>query len=294
MTIAGVLASRKGVSWQARMLRRAIRRRLQKWRYRSIDWGSIPVFFANSFPKSGTHLLVQILKGFTRIGPAVDSGLPAIVTFDSLTGLPRSSTEITKDLDSLLPGEVAFGHLHAAPEVIARLCRGGIIPYFILRDPRDVVISHVYYLTDMAPNHVHHQYYASLPSFEARLQVSILGRQERDENFPNIRRRFEPYLCWLKQLQVLTLRFEDFVLDREKAVQKVLDHAVQNGFPLAVTYQQGVSFLINSINPQRSPTFRSGKIGTWKEKFTPELKELFKDVVGDLLVQLGYEEDNNW
>jgi hypothetical protein len=34
--------------------------------------------------------------------------------------------------------------------------------------------------------------------------------------------------------------------------------------------------------------------GGWREFFTEEHKQLFKDVAGDLLVRLGYEKDNNW
>ena len=55
-----------------------------------------------------------------------------------------------------------------------------------------------------------------------------------------------------------------------------------------------LSALESSINPARSPTFRSGKTGEWKKHFTGEHKKLFKDVAGDLLVKLGYEKDNNW
>ena len=50
----------------------------------------------------------------------------------------------------------------------------------------------------------------------------------------------------------------------------------------------------SSINPTRSPTFRSGKTGEWKQHFTKEHKKIFKDVAGDLLVKLGYELNYDW
>ena len=49
-----------------------------------------------------------------------------------------------------------------------------------------------------------------------------------------------------------------------------------------------------SIDPKRSPTFRSGKAGGWQEAFTEEHKRLFKEVSGDLLIELGYEKDHGW
>ena len=36
------------------------------------------------------------------------------------------------------------------------------------------------------------------------------------------------------------------------------------------------------------------KVGGWKEFFTEEHKRLFKEVAGDLLVKLAYEENNSW
>jgi len=52
--------------------------------------------------------------------------------------------------------------------------------------------------------------------------------------------------------------------------------------------------LESSINPAKSPTFRSGKTGEWKKYFTEEHRKIFKDVAGDLLVRLGYESNNDW
>jgi hypothetical protein len=254
----------------------------------------VPILFGNSFPKSGTHLLTQVLRGLTRIGPAVDSGLPVIYTFHGTTGKLRDTERILHDLRRLRPGDVAYGHLHAVPELVAFLCQDGVAPYFIMRDPRDVVVSHVYYVTEMAPDHVHHTYYRELGSFDERLRVSILGRPDFEVPFPNIRQRFEPYLGWLDRLEMLVLRFEEMVVDREKSIGRMVDHAVNRGFPLAIDRDRAIEVLISSIQPERSPTFRRGKIGGWQDHFTSQHKQLFKDVAGDLLIRLGYEQNNDW
>ena len=271
-----------------------------------------PVFFANSFPKSGTHLLTQVMQGFTRCGPAVDSGLPAIVTFEGDTGRQRLESEILADLHRLLPGDIAYGHLHASAGIAAALCKDGVVPYFILRDPRDVAVSHVHYLTEMAQGHVHHRYFTNeLNSFDERLRVSILGLSEAsnpqeslpatlenhvssEKSFPNIYSRFEPYLGWLNYPEVLTLRYEDFVKERQVALRRVFDHAVQRGFVSSCEPARAVAILADSIEPERSPTFRSGKTGAWREAFNDDNKRLFKEVAGGLLVQLGYENSYDW
>jgi hypothetical protein len=279
----------------ARLARRSARRLAQAVRSRRVSFAGVPVLFANSFPKSGTHLLTQVLQGFPRLGPAVDSGLPAIVTFEGDTGRPRATGEILADLDRLLPGDIAYGHVHALPEAVEFLCSPGCCTYFILRDPRDVVVSHVHYVTDMEPNHIHHRYYTeSLSSFDERLSTSILGLPDPQIPFPDIRQRFEPYLGWLEQTEVLCLHYEDFITRREKALGQVFDHALRRGFPANCRRKEAVQILSASIDPQHSPTFRSGKIGGWRQQFTPEQKRLFKEVTGDLLQRLGYEQGKDW
>jgi hypothetical protein len=72
-----------------------------------------------------------------------------------------------------------------------------------------------------------------------------------------------------------------------------MDHFLAR-VPLQTTRQLILNSLETSINPKKSPTFRSGKTGEWKKHFTDEHKKIFKEVAGDLLVKLGYEKDNNW
>jgi hypothetical protein len=281
--------------WAARLLRRQIRRWEQMVRYRRLSLQGVPILFANSFPKSGTHLLTQVLQGFPHIGPAVDSGLPAIVVYEGQSGRQRPSDEIRVDLLRLRPADIAYGHLTAIPEVVSFLCQEGVAAFFILRDPRDVVVSHVHYVTEMEPNHIHHRFYTeNLHTFEERLMTSILGRPDPQVQFPHIRARFEPYLAWLDQTEILALRFEEFVADQSAAIGRVIDHAVGRGFPLACDRARAVDLLVGTLDPRRSPTFRTGKSGGWQACYSQAHKQVFKEVAGDLLIRLGYEKDHDW
>ncbi len=280
---------------QARLLRRDLRRAVQKWRYRRLDMQDLPVLFANSFPKSGTHLLTQVLRGFTLLGPVVNSGLPAVISYQGDSGKARTVSEILTDLKRLRPGDIAYGHLHAIPEVVSFLCQERFATCFLIRDLRDVVISHVHYVTEIAPAHAHHRYYTEvLQGFDERLRTSILGRPDWDQSFPDIGVRFKPYLGWLDRREVLILRYEDFVHDRKRVLEKVVDFSTSRGFFLSCEPGKAIEVLDAAINPQRSPTFRRGKTGSWRDHFTAEHKALFKQVAGDLLIRLGYERDYDW
>lgn len=280
---------------RGRLLRRQARRAVALLQHQRLSLAGVPVLFANSFPKSGTHLLSQILEGFTRLGPAVASGLPVILTYDNTSGEKRPPAAIQRDLQRLQPGDIGFGHLHAEPEIIRCLCQPAWASYFIYRDPRDVVVSHVFYLSEMQPGHVLRDYYVQqLDSLEARLETSIRGLPEGPLEFPDIRARFAPFLGWLQQPQVLSLQFEALVREPQAQIRQILQHAVERDFPLEVDRADAVQMLLDSIDPARSPTFRSGKTGGWRQHFTPHVNALFKATAGDLLIELGYEQDYDW
>lgn len=287
----------------------AISLRMLRWRgrriYAALRSGqnllkSSPVLFGNSVPKSGTHLLAQVLSAFPSIGLAVERGMGPILTFERQTGRQRATGEILSDLRQLSPGDLCFGHIVATDE-LRQYWRGrNVAHYFMLRDPRDVVISHAFYIADKATKNVHHSYYKSLESLEERITVSIQGRPEwrgdsdEDATFPDINGRYQKYLAWLTEQEICVLRFEEFLHAREANLSKMLDHAVQRGFKLKQTHDQAIQSLMAAIQPQKSFTFRKGESGNWREHFNAEHKVLFKQIAGDLLIQLGYEHDLNW
>ena len=268
---------------------------LQRIRFASLptpenDW---PILLSISFPKSGTHLLDQILLGFGNVAPFSRRLHSFYAEYEGESGRKRPPEGALRWLGSLRPGDIASAHLFARPEAVARVCTPAFVPYFIFRDPRDVVVSHVFYVTEMEPNHVHHAYYQSLPDFDARLKVSILGRPDVDIEFPDIVGRFTPYMDWLDQPSVMSIHFEDLIHDRVGILNRIIDHFLAR-VPLRADRSLLLESLENSINPSKSPTFRSGKTGEWKKHFTDEHKRIFKEVAGDLLIRLGCEKDNDW
>jgi len=252
-----------------------------------------PALLGISFPKSGTHLLDQILLGFNRVAPFSRRLHSFYAEYEGESGRKRSPDQALRWLDSLQAGDIASAHLFARPEAVTRVTTPAFVPYFIFRDPRDVVVSHVFYVTGIEPDHVHHDYYQSLPDFDARLKVSILGRADVDIEFPDIAGRFAPYLDWLDRPSVMKIHFEDLIHARTETLNHIIDHFLAR-VPLQATRELLLESLEASINPSKSPTFRSGKTGEWEKHFTQEHKKIFKDVAGDLLIRLGYEKDNNW
>jgi hypothetical protein len=285
MTIKSIL--RRGLYLSEKALQRA--------RFGSISGppGGWPILLGISFPKSGTHLLDQILLGFSRVAPFSRRLHSFYAEYEGESGIRRSPMQTLDWLDSLRPRDIASAHLFAQAEVLVRARSGRFVPYFIFRDPRDVVVSHVFYVTEMEARHVHHEYYTSLPDFDTRLEVSILGHPQAGIEFPDIAARFAPYLAWLDAPEVLSIHFEDLVNDRAASLARILDHFLAR-VPLQAPRGSILDSLEASINPGKSPTFRSGKTGEWRRYFTDGHKRIFKEVAGGLLVKLGYETNHDW
>jgi hypothetical protein len=269
-----------------------VEKQMQRLRFASQPQ-DLPVLLGISFPKSGTHLLDQILLGFARVAPYSRRLHSFYAEYEGESGIKRAPEQALAWLDSLGPRDVASAHLFARPEAVARVCSSKFVPYFIFRDPRDVVVSHVFYVTGIEEHHVHHEYYLSLPDFDSRLNTSILGIPDANIEFPDIAERFKPYLDWLNHPEVLTIHFEDLIHDRAAALTRIMDHCLSR-VPLHASRELILDSIESSINPSRSPTFRSGKTGEWKQYFTDEHKKIFKNVAGDLLIRLGYEKNLDW
>lgn len=263
------------------------------WRWKRFSFNEAPPIFGNAKPKSGSHLLLQVLGGFTQIMPYryVDADPVRTITRD---GRRRSADEILADLRSIPDGVIGWGYVDATPENASFLTSAGRVNYFIYRDPRDMLVSQVFFATDMHEEHGMHDYYNSLPDFGARLKVAITGIDQDGLKMVSVKRRYEGVFQWLGQKNVMCIRFEDLINNRDATLNSMLDEVEKTGYKIPAPRQKALSILVEAIQPRKSHTFRSGKTGGWKQYFTEEHKSLFKDVAGDLLVRLGYEENNDW
>lgn len=262
-------------------------------RWRRLSFHEAPPIFGNSKPKSGSHLLLQILNGFTQIMPYkyVEAEPVRTITKD---GRRRTTDEILADLGRVPEGVVGWGYVEATKAIASFLIGAGRVNYFIYRDPRDMLISHVFFATDMQEEHGMHEYYNSLPDLSARLNVAITGVDRNGLHLVSVKQRYEGVFQWLEQKNVLCLRFEDLINNRHGTLNSMLDEVEKTGYRIPTPRETAINVLVEAIQPRKSHTFRSGKTGGWHEFFTEEHRKLFKEVTGDLVVRLGYEKDNDW
>ena len=263
------------------------------WRWKRLTFTEAPPIFGNSKPKSGSHLLLQILNGFTRIMPYAFVAAEPVRTINK-DGGRRTEGQIADALRRVPHGVIGWGYVEASPENVGVLCQPGRVNYFIYRDPRDMLVSQVFFATDMHAEHGMHAFYQSLPDFGERLKIAITGIDRDGLKMVSVKQRYEGVFAWLKQPGVMCIRFEDLIDKRDATLNAMLDEVEKTGYRISTPRQRALEILVKAIQPKKSHTFRSGTTGGWREYFTDEHKSLFKDVAGDLLVKLSYEKDNDW
>lgn len=103
------------------------------------------------------------------------------------------------------------------------------------------------------------------------------------------------YIPWLSD-DCLLIRFEDLVgakgggsgQKQSETVRKLVEH-------LEIDLSEDkLNQIAGDVHNANSRTFRKGVIGGWRDEFTAEQSQWFKEKFNDLLVTLGYEEDDAW
>jgi len=278
---------------QVKIIRWQARRAAAAWRWGRGELAQSPAVLGNAMPKSGSHLIIQVLHGLVRVGPFINPGFPPVNRGEDNSKLPDA--EVLDNIQRMRPGDIGYGYISASEPFIPALTDPGRATIFVYRDPRDMIISHIFYATQMYPGHWMRRYYTeTLANMEERIAAAIQGVKEPGSELTDIRRRYEGYLGWLEQPRVLNLRFEDLILNQQATFTCILDYIESRGGRLRLDRQQALEALVAAVAPRKSGTFRKGQPGGWREHFTPANKALFKERAGDLLIRLGYESSYDW
>jgi hypothetical protein len=81
-------------------------------RWKRLSFRDAPPIFGNSKPKSGSHLLLQVLAGLCQVAPYKYVDADPIRTIKK-NGGRRTTDDILSDLRSIPPGVIGWGYLDA-------------------------------------------------------------------------------------------------------------------------------------------------------------------------------------
>jgi len=222
-----------------------------------------------SVARSGTHMIMKLLNMF---------GLKEFNCYDGRHNFSKLPKE----------GFYAFGgHLLPEEPYLNQLKDKKKI--FITRDPRDIIIAtHFHELrspNSQGVSYIHNK------SIDERIIDLIQGNNEF--KIPSINNRYRAKLLWRKQEGVYSTKFEKFA-EKESRKQEIKNIAKHLEIKLT---KEKLKYCVDNLlgsNELYPGFFRKGYIGDWKNYFTEEHKELFKNLAGQLSIEEGYEEDLKW
>lgn len=246
-------------------------------------------FVVHVIPKCGTHFThgtIQLLTG-TPLGSSATS-LNGIQQAE-LSGFP---VRIFGSYDPLI-------HNYLKQKKIKLIT--------VYRDPRDALISHLFYMRS---------YYEKNPSvgrkrdffkvsanfdqlsFDDQLSALITGTQDMMSYLDFYHDRIQ----WTLSGKCLGLKYEDLVGEQGGGSNKKQADAIvrlANYINLELRQDRLEYVLANMYSKkedvqQEDKTFVRASIGNWKTFLTPYHKLLFKNKLGKVLVKLGYEKNEKW
>lgn len=224
-----------------------------------------------SVPKAGTHLLERALCLHPRLyRPIIPTLHPGnIENFGGLANI----------IKKLRTGTILVSHLHYSQSYYDTLKQANVKGVFVVRDPRDIVVSRAFYVA-RTRKHPYHQYVAGMP-MEEQLLRAIIGDPKRE--YPPIRETLERFSGWIDK-GLLVLRFEDLIAtqSRGNAIQQLYEYV-----NLDVSDKM-VSAILSELVSEASPTFRAGKVGGWANYLKDDIYRVFLDEAGDLMERYGY------
>ncbi len=247
-----------------------------------------------SIHKSGTNLIGRLIEqiGYNPVGPGFIKSYKSLDKKWLARGRPYKSWAPSPDgLANFIISEYGVGtcaclhRLGGKSTKTASLLRRKIPIIFNYRDPRDVMISEIYYVMN------------SPPPFADRLKASevfknMLAMIERIEYFLcNARSYFDinfrSHEWLLRDPRVLSVSYEELVGSKGggsnktqlRMTRKILRHC---------SFVGSEEKIARKLYSSKARTFRRGRIGSWKEEFSPALRRKFNSLYGDILEMYGY------
>jgi len=145
---------------------------------------NMPKVIANSIPKAGTNLLVRTLYLSGHLYRRFQKTLYS-----------NSLEDLLKQLRRVQCGEMLPAHLHYDVGYQDILDMFGFKKLLMVRDPRDIALSNVHYITHKDKSHPLHDYFKNhLKNDNERLLVSIQGIKSDNIYVPSIAYIFDKYI----------------------------------------------------------------------------------------------------
>ncbi|MCG7899549.1 MAG: sulfotransferase domain-containing protein [Candidatus Thiodiazotropha weberae] len=227
-----------------------------------------------SVPKSGTHMLEGILESMPTIR---NSG------WKTINNKNCSLNKIKK----IKNGMFANSHLYYSDDLYQCIKENNIKVIFMIRDPRDIVVSRCKYIVNIDKLHYAHKMLAQLGEESKQITACIKGK---DDDFPGIFEILEGFKGWLSADNVLTIKFENLVGAKGNGSDTLRSETIREirSFLDIEISNEEIDIINTKLQDKDTSTKRKGLIGGWTEELSSEHVEYFERNTKSILRQYGY------
>ena len=234
-----------------------------------------PKVLSNSIPKSGTHLLEVFLES-----------LPTLRNAGHRTYV-EDGGGVSEKLKRMRAGAFYNAHLPARTEYKEILRGIGAKCLLMVRDPRAVAVSRMYYVTEIDYLHPAHSYFCGERDRKRRIEMAVTGIPGV---MPSLKSVYDLFSGWLEEENTLVVRFEELrgapgggdEEAQRKVVMKIVDHLG--------LYEREIDwdYLLSILNSGKSSTFRKGSVSSWRSDFNENLNRMMVSELGGVAERYGY------
>ncbi|MDQ6862663.1 MAG: sulfotransferase domain-containing protein, partial [Thermoproteota archaeon] len=247
-----------------------------------------PVFVC-TIPKSGTLLLGGILRQIF--------GKELMYKSADKYGNRHITTEVDILSQHRLENKIYSGHIRYSEKIANLISKYPKV--FLIRDPRDYVVSQAHFMNNFKRESTIERRYRALPSWKLKLSAVIFGMTHKAARLEGVNEFYNVHcIKFLSLPNTFVVKFEDIVgsqsggndnraLTTIRSILEFIGCTINDAETLADDVYLG-------SDPAKSSTFRSGKIGSWRQEFNADHVKQFKLVAPGLVSGLGYEKDESW
>ena len=242
-----------------------------------------PKVLLNSIPKAGTNMIEKTMGSLPGLRCTAQR---------TLRGWDEIDNRTMKKIRGIKRGQFGSAHLPAHESLLSVVEEYGIKVVLMIRDPRDIAVSYIKYVTSIDSTHPAHNFFCSLPDDDGRLMAVIRGVDRVVSPLAETLKKFEG---WLEN-RALIVRFEDLIGSQgggsdERQYETV--KAIVNHLSLNLMDEQ-IRLACKSTYSTKTLTFRSGVTRNWKSYFKQHHVDALKESAAQMIIRYGYEKDDNW
>ncbi len=221
--------------------------------------------------------------------------LPEVVQPYWLNQPIHKNTFISVLDDLLTNNDFIVTHAPFSVEMENTLKQRDCMVFFLIRDPRDWIVSVIKHPAisgvDIFGQPMGDRTFLALDNNQ-KIDYILNGTA----TYYSVLETMNMFLAWKKSPISCALRFEALLGPRGGTYSETEQLAelrkIADALYIDISDEELLSIFDESFGV--GTVFSKGKAGTWKDYFNEEHKTRFKELMGDMLIELGYEQDYNW